>query len=270
MEQTTIDTRYTVRRMCRLTLLVSAICFGINSFVLSPVYIQLASNVAYADLWWTYILYYLTSEGLIDLAVFAICYPAAMYTVWHAGLKGGIRVPVTFALVTLSRFVVNFFMTAITDSALPDAHEFLTADLPMIGGMFLLEMIQYALPIALTLWQKRRYERAQGILEAEALSETGAPAKAPLFVFTRLLNFKNPVQTSAFLMALVMFLFRFAMHQIYQYALYITSGYTDGLFIMVLDLITDLFVSLILYFAALLLLSRFYRKDAERSARADA
>lgn len=264
MEQTTHNTQGIVRRMCGLTLIVSGLCFGVSSFLLTPLYIQLASNIAYADAWWTYILYYLTSEGLIDLTVFAVCYPAAMYTVWHAGFKGGIRVPVAFSLVTLGKFVVNFFMTAITDSALPDAQEFLTADLPMIGGMYLLELVQYALPILFTLWLKRRYEMREGIWGTEEDEVDLFTSCAPLFTFNRLISFKNPVQLAAFLMGAVVFAFRFAMHQIYQYTLYITSGYTDGLFVMVLDFVSDLFVAVILYFVALLLFARFYRKDAAR------
>ena len=266
MEQTTQTTRRIVRRMCKLTLLVSALCFGVSSFLLTPLYIQLASNIAYAEAWWTYVLYYLTSEGLIDLTVFAVCYPAAMYAVWHAGFKGGIRVPVAFSLVTLGKFVVNFFMTAITDSALPDVQEFLTADLPMIGIMYVLELLQYALPILFTLWLKRRYEAREGIWSTEENEVDLFASSAPLYTFTRLVSFKNPVQLAAFLMGVVVFAFRFVMHQIYQYTLYITSGYTDGLFIMVLDFVSDLFVAVILYFIALLLFSRFYRKDTEHLA----
>jgi hypothetical protein len=58
-----------------------------------------------------------------------------------------------------------------------------------------------------------------------------------------------------------MFVSRFVSHQIYQYTVYLTSGYSDGLLVMVLDLIADLFVGVIFYFAAVLLFSRFHRKD---------
>ena len=264
MEQITSNYRLTVRRMCRLTVLVAAVLYALNSFIVTPLYIQFASDIVYADAWWVYILYYLTEEGLLDLAVFAVCYPAAIYAVWQAGLKRAVRVPVAFALLTLARFVVNFFMTAITDSALPDVDEFLSFDLPYIGALYLLEMLQYALVIALTLAVKHRYLRKREYAEAEALLDGREPApEAPLLPFTRLVSVKNPLQCLALLMGLLMTVLRVITHQIYQYTLFTQNGMTDGLAVMVLDLISDIFVGVILYFAALLLISRFYRKDAE-------
>lgn len=263
MEQLTPSCRSAVRRMCGLTVLVAAVLYALNSFVLSPVYIKFASDIVYADTWWVYVLYYLTEEGLLDLTVFAVCYPAAIYAVWCAGLKRAIRVPVAFALLTLARFVVNFFMTAITDSALPDIEEFLAFDLPYIGALYLLEMLQYALVIAMTLAVKHRYLRKREFLEAEAMldGKTAAP-EAPLLPFTRLISVKNPLQCSALLMALLVFVLRFASHQIYQITLFVQTGRSDGLLVMVLDILSDIFVGVIFYFAALLLISRFYGKDA--------
>lgn len=264
MEQLTQSSRYAVRRMCGLTVLVAAVLYALNSFILSPLYIKFASDIVYADAWWVYILYYLTEEGLLDLTVFAICYPAAIYAVWSAGLKQAIRVPVAFALLTLARFVVNFFMTAITDSALPDMEEFLTFDLPYIGALYLLEMLQYALVIAMTLAVKRRYIRNREYAEARALLDDGeAASDAPLLPFTRLISMRNPLQHASFLMALLVFVLRFATHQIYQLTLFAQTGRTDGLAIMVLDIISDIFIGVIFYFAALLLISRFYGKEAE-------
>ena len=270
MEQLTQSSRYAVRRMCGLTVLVAAVLYALNSFILSPLYIKFASDIVYADAWWVYILYYLTEEGLLDLAVFAVCYPAAIYAVWRAGLKLAIRVPVAFALITLARFVVNFFMTAITDSALPDMNEFLSFDLPYIAVLYLLEMLQYALVIAMTLLVKRSYLRRRAYREAEALvADKKADPEAPLLPFTRLVSMKNPLQCSAFLMALWMLITRVAMHQIYQLTLFIQTGSSDGLLIMVLDLISDIFVAVIFYFAALLLISRFDAKDQAAAASAE-
>lgn len=264
MELLTPNPRLTVRRMCRLTLLVAAACFAINSFVLSPLYIKFASDIMYAEAWWVYLLYYLTEEGLIDMAVFAVCYPATIYAVWCVGLKRAVRVPLSFALLTLARFVVNFFMTAITDSALPDAEEFLSFDLPYIAALYLLEMLQFALIIAITLSVRRRYLRNRELREAEALLEGGkAAAEAPLLPFTRLFGMKNPLQRASFLMALLVTVLGVMSDQIYQFTLFSQNGYTDGLLIMVLDLIADLFLGAILYFAALLLINRFYGKDTE-------
>ena len=269
MEQITSNPAATVRRMFRLTLLVATVGYVLTSFLLSPLYIKFASDVVYADAWWVYILYYLTEEGLVDLTVFAICYSAAIYAVWTVGLKRAIRVPIAFVLLTLARFVVNFFMTAITDSALPSMDDFLSFDLPYISVLFLLEVFQYALVIALTLWVKRRHTRACELMMADRLlagKEAEIPVASAVFPFATLVSVKNPLQLSALLMGLWMFFSRFVSHQIYQYTVYLASGYTDGLLVMVLDLISDVFVGVIFYFAAVLLFSRFHRKDTASAA----
>ena len=267
MEQITPNPSAAVRRMFRLTVLVASIGFALGSFILSPLYIMFASDVVYADAWWVFVLYYLTEESLLDLAVFAVCYPAAIYAVWQAGLKRAIRVPVAFALLTLGRFVVNFVMTTITDSALPSLEDFLTFDLPYIGALYLLEILQYILVIALAILVKHRADRKREYLEACAILEgkTIAPA-APLLPFHRLLALKNPLQRSVFYMALTVFLLRFASHQIYQLTLFFETGSSDGLLIMALDLISDVFIGFILYFVAMLLINRVYLKDAAAEA----
>lgn len=270
MEQNIPNTQPIVRRMCLLTVLVSSACFALMAFIFSPIYIRFASDVVYADSWWVYILYYLVEEDLLAHTVYAVCYPAAIYAVWKAGLKGAIRVPLSFALITLARFVADFFMTAVADSALPNLTDFLSFDLPYITTLYLLEMLQYALVIAITWEVKRRYLRKRAAAAAESLLESGCEdSEMPLFPFVRLVSAKNPLQLSALLMALVVFLLRFGSHQIYQLTLYAYTGYTDGLLVMVLDLFADIFVGVIFYFVALLLLSRFHRKEMGMTGRGE-
>ena len=68
--------------------------------MLAPIYIKYASDIMYAEAWWVYLLYYLTEEGLMDLVVFAVCYPATIYAVWLVGLKQAICVPSSAAKST--------------------------------------------------------------------------------------------------------------------------------------------------------------------------
>ena len=264
MDQKTIpNSARTVRRMTLLTVLVSSIIFGISSIVLIPVYIQLVSDVATSDALVTWILCYLTEEGLLDLCVFAVCYPAAMYAVWQVGFKKAVRIPVAFSLITLGRFVLNYVMNAITDKALPSFQKFWEEEFFMLATLYVLEILQYALPILFTLLLKRRYQ--QKLAVQEALKGNACETEA-LLPFARLISFKNPLQLSALLMGAVIFVFSFGAHQIYQFALYTTTGYTDGWLFMTMDFIGDLFIAVILYFAALLLFSRFHRKDLEAAA----
>ncbi len=265
-------TRNTVRRMLHLTVIVAAIGFGLKSLVLSPLYIRFASDVAYEAAWWLDVLYVLIDGGLIDLAVFAIVYPTTLYAVWCAGLRSAWEVPFAFSMLTLVKFLVNFFMTCITEGALPQWNEFLTADLPMILAMFLLELLQYALMLVILCFIKKRHDGKLAVARAQTLLTEGdaigneTSTETDVFPFRHLVSFRNPVQLSAFLTAAIVFIGRVVMHQIYQYALYIMTGYTDGLYIMLLDTLSDLFISVLFYFISLLLLSHYDRKTIELAA----
>lgn len=250
-----------VRRMLRFTLIVAAIGFCLKAAVLHPIYTRFASDVAFRDAWWVLVLYYLTEGGLCDLVVFGLCYPASLYAVWSAGLKGAASVPAAFAGLTVFKFLLNFVVSAITDSALPQFSNFFLYDfLPIILPMILLELLQYALMLAVIAFWRNRYQNRLLLSEAAAELGRNIPAPAPVFPFTRLVSIKNPIQGTALLSALVLLIGRVAMHQIYQYAQFINSGYTEGLLIMVVDLLSDIFISVLFYFAYLILIPRFHEK----------
>ncbi len=240
-----------VRRMLRWTVIVAALGFALKSLVLSPIYFPLIGDIAYTGTWWFNVLYYLIDGGLIDLTVFAICYPATIYAIWCAGLKATWRIPFAFSMLTLVKFVINFCMTCIVEGALPSSDAFFMVDLPYMISSILPELFQYALVILCACLVTARYRRRMG-------QEPG-----DVFPFRRLVSLKNPVQCAAFLMFVILLIGRLINSQNFQYLLYITSGHTDGLYIMLLNLISDVFISVIVYFVALLLLSHFHRKSTE-------
>ncbi len=263
-EHTQDRARDVVRRMRRITLMATAIGFGLYALILSPIYLRFSSDITFQNAWWVQILYYLTAENVCDLVVFAVCYPASLYAVWMVGIKRAMSIPVCYSLMTVLKFVLNCVVSYITDSALPQLSDFFYHDfLPIILPMVLLELLQYIIMLVIIGVWRHRYENR--LLLSEAAAELGRdiPPPKPAFPFVRLVNVKNPVQGTAFLSALVLLIGRVAMHQIYQYALYITSGYTDGLVVMLIDLISDIFIAVLFYFAFLLLLPRFHEKTPQ-------
>lgn len=266
-------------KLLKLTVIAALIGFGLNSLVLSPIYIRLASDVAFSDTLWVALLYHLTQDGLLDLAVFAVCYPASMYAVWRVGLRRAKAFPVAFSLLTLGKYVVNYFMTCLTDTGFPSAMELFTYDLPVILFMLVLELGQYAAILAILMLTKSAYLRRKSLEEAETmLAEGHTPDGAwdtdgdsldatcggtEVFPFTRLVSLRNPVQLTAFLGALLVFLARSINHLIYQITLFRFYGFTDGLLVMGVDFITDLFLAVLFYFASVLLLPRFARQEQE-------
>lgn len=270
----TPDTMPVIRSMRRFTLLVAGIGFALCSFLLAPLFIRYATDVAFQDTWWVYVLYCLTDAGLMDLAVVVLCYPATLYAIWRAGFKAAASVPATFALLTLAKYVANFIFPALTyEGALPSAEDFWGFDLPIMLANYGLEMLQFALVILVTLLVRRSFIRKtwmRQISESDGRGDVdlSVPDTGDLFNFSRVMAFRNHAQLSALLLAAVVAFMRILMHQIYQFTLYFNGG-TEGLVVMLTDLFLDLFIGVIAYFAALLLFARFRRKELETAQKAD-
>ena len=245
----------------RLTLLVAGIGFAVKCLLVHPVYILLGNDVVHKYAWYTSLLYYLIDEGLWDLAVIAVCYPATVYAVWRKGLKGSRGVVLAFSLLTVGKFVLNYIMDILTYSGLPRLDEFLS-DIPLILVMLVVELIPYALAASAIAVAKTRYDRKAE--EATCRSQlTGTAALAPVLPFGKLLSLRNPLQLASFIGALAIFLSREVSYHVYQITLYVNFGYTDGWVDMLVTLFSDILISTLIYFAALLLLPHIHSKETE-------
>ena len=250
----------TLRRLLKLVLLASVLGFGIKALLLHPVFIQLDANVVHKYAWYTTVLYYLIDGGLIDLAVFALCYPAALFAVWKDGMKRARALPVAFSLVTVGKFLVNYFVSIVTEGAFRLSGKEILTDLGMILVMLLMELAQFWIPIAVLCRLKKRYdERVAAAALRSELTETAPPA--PVLPIARLLSLRNPLQLSAFLYSVILFLGLEISYHTYQLTLYSYYGETDGWLSMAVNLVTDLAFGVALYFVALLLFNRFHSRE---------
>ena len=246
-----------------LVLLVAGIGFAVKSFLVHPVYVLLGNNVTHMNAWYTALLYYLIDGGLWDLAVIGVCYPATIYAVWSKGLKGSRGVVWAFTLLTAGKFVANYIMDILTYSGLPRFEEFLT-DLPIILVMLVLELVPFAIAVAVIAKAKANHDRKVEL--ATYRSElTKTPTPAPALTFQKLLSLRNPLQLASFVGALAIFLSREVSYHVYQITLYVNFGSTDGWADMVLTLLSDIVVSVLLYFAAVLLLLHIHGKETKNN-----
>ena len=251
-----------VRRMRRLVLLVSAVFYGLYSLILAPVYTQLSANVVYQDALLTVILSYVVSA--VDVIVFFVVYPATVYAIWRGGFVGSCSVPGTFALATLGKYVLNFFMTCLTDGGFPSFELFVEQDLPIMLPSFLLEMLQYGLIVLFAVGI--RHARMRKYQEDMLTAKKPYSERALAFPMTSLFSYRNAVQWMAFWSAVVVLMGRLFMHGIYQLTLLVYNGETDPALVMIIDVVADLLISAVAYFLSVLLTSYFDRKDMERLA----
>lgn len=247
----------------RLTLLVAGIGFAVKCLLVHPVYVLLGNDVTHMNTWYTALLYYLIDGGLWDLAVIAVCYPASIYFVWKKGMKGSKGVILAFTLLTTGKFVLNYIMDVLTYSGLPRLDEFLL-DIPLILVMLVVELIPYALAVAVIAVAKIRYDRkAEEAVYRSQLTETTSPA--PILPFGKLLSLRNPLQLASFMGVLAIFLSREISYHVYEITLYVNFGYTDGWLDMAVTLLSDIVISTLIYFAALLLLPHIHSKETENN-----
>lgn len=247
----------------RLTLLVAGIGFAVKCLLVHPAYVLLGNDVTHMNTWYTALLYYLIDGGLWDLAVIAVCYPASIYSVWKKGMKGSKGVILAFTLLTTGKFVLNYIMDVLTYSGLPRLDEFLL-DIPFILVMLVVELIPYALAVAVVAIARNSYIRKSDMVAYQSeLTETAVPA--PILPFGKLLSLRNPLQLATFIGVLAIFLSREISYHVYEITLYVNFGYTDGWLDMAVTLFSDILISTLIYFAALLLLPHIHSKETENN-----
>lgn len=254
-----------VKHIHRLVLWVSVIGFGLYSLVLAPLYTQFASDIVYQEAAITYILYY--AYAAVEIAVFCIVFPATVYAVWRSGFVGSRSVWITFALATLGKYLLNFFMDCLIDGSIPSPHIFLSSDLPIILPNLLMELGQYVMVLLLTCLiirgRKRKWHTQLLLDDGKAGDE-----RSLAFPITKLISFKNPVQASSFAIAVFMLIARILTHLMYQLTLLVYTGKSEGALILAVDMISDVLLAAIIYFVSVLLLSSFDRREITDLAKA--
>ncbi len=247
-----------VKKMYKLVMLTALLGFGLYALVIAPLYTQLSADIAYQEAAITYVLYYALSA--VELAVFFIVFPATIYAVWRGGLLGSRSVWITFALATLVKYVLNFFVDCIADGNIPSWQNFVDKDVPIILPNFLLELGQYALILfmaVLIVRGKKRKWQTDVLLDGPKAGDERSLA----FPIVKLFSLKNPVLASAFATSLFLFIARAVSHLIYQLALLIYNGESEGTMVLIIDLVSDLLLAAIAYFVMVLLLSSFDKRE---------
>lgn len=253
-----------IRRMRILMLWFSAVCYGLYALILAPLYTQLASNSLHLDAVYTIVLGYFLDA--LDLAVFFVIYPATVYAIWRGGLSKAYSIPLIFSLMTLGKYMLNFFMTCLTDGGFPAFDIFWERDIPIIAPAFLLEIFQYGLVVLIS--GLIRHARMKKYQEEMFFSRAPYDERSLAFPLVKIFSYKSAVQWTAFWSSVVVLLGRLFMHGIYQLTLLVYNGQSDSLTVIAIDVVSDILIATVLYFVFILLLSYFDRKDMERLASA--
>ena len=251
------------RRMMWITLAVSVACMVLYSIVLIPLYNGVSSNVLYDNTALPTVLYILM-QSVEPIWFFAV-YPVLFYALWRGGLRGARASLVSFGGCVLGKYVLNFTMTCVDEGALPSLTRFFEKDLPIIGGLILLELVQHVLVmLAACLWL-RSYRRAFP-WPAEGMTDRDAflAARGNVFPLGKLPILQNPVMLMALSAAVIVLVGRLCNHLIYPMTLIFYNGWSYSGKVILLDVVADLVICAIGYLVSLLLLSFFDRRETVR------
>lgn len=253
------------RRMMLWTMIVSAVGVTLYSVVLAPLYTSIANDYMYASTVWPTVLYVLLQS--VEPVVFLFVYPAVIYALWRGGLKGARGTLIVFGSCTLVKYVINFLVTSISEGGLPSASAFWSNDVPLIGGMIFLELLQHGL-VTLVVWLWiRSYRRvfpwpAHDVPSAKGFME----ARGDVLPFGRLPALRNPLMLASLSAMIIMMLGRLCNHLIYPLTLIVYNGWSYSWTVILTDVIIDLAVCALGYLFSLWLLTSFDRRELQRLA----
>ena len=244
-----------MRKYTRLMFIFTLISFTLYSALIVPLYSQLSSDVVYKDGILTTLLYLLYNS--VDLAVMFVVFPVTLYSVYLRGVKASAKLFAVYPALVVYKYVLNTVASYISDGALPTVDRLFRADLLLIGGLVLFEMLQYAL---VCLFGCIIINRARRIFDVKqkAASVGGREYsfRDGIFPIKKFFDFKNPLQRSAFVTAVVFFVFRAYMNVIYQFTLLIYNSFNDGWFVLITDLLIDAALAAVCYLVCLMILQK--------------
>ena len=250
-----ISAKRVISKYTKIMFVLTLVCFTLYSCVIVPLYSQLASNVMYKDGILTMILYLLYNA--IDLVVMFTVFPITLYSIYLRGGKASARLFAVYPILIVYKYILNTIASYIADGAVPAFDKFVKTDLLLIGGLVLFEVLQYAF---VCLFGCLIITRARRIFEIKqkAASANGRvhSLREGIIPIKKFFDFKNPIQFSAFITAVVFFAFRAYMNVIYQLVLLVFNNINDGWFVLITDLLIDVALASVCYLVSLMLLQK--------------
>ncbi len=244
-----------MRKYSRVMFFVTLVSFTLYACVIVPLYTQLSADYMYRDSILTTVLYFL--YNLCDLVVMFTVFPVTVYSIYLRGGKGSAKLFAVYPILIIYKFLLNTVASYISDGMMPSAESFFGADLPIVGGLVLFEVLQYAFVCLFACIVINRARRVFDIKQKAAkVNGREYSFREGIFPIKKFFDFKNPVQLSMFIAGVVFFAFRAYGHLIYQFTLLIYNKFNDGWFVLITDLLIDMALAAVCYLVGLMVLQK--------------
>lgn len=255
--------RRSVGRMMRLTWLCAGVGILLYACLLLPLYSYLSNDVMFRGAWWLQAIGLLAE--LVDTAVILVICPITIYALWVGGFRRAWGIPLSYALLTILKYIANYVAGCIADGYVPGAAA-IREDLSLILPMIWLELLQYALITGFALLHAALYRRAAARRAGYDALAGGAGEQEVILPLSRFFAWKNPVARALFDASIILLLLRLVNHIMYQMTLIVWTGVTDSPVQLIVDVVGDLIVAVVCYLLGILLVNAFCAHDAKKNA----
>ena len=245
------DTKGTPRLGLIMTL-TCVIIFSLVTFLLTPVYVYVASDIVTSVTVIPDILEILLD--LADIAAFAVCYSLIIYSATLRPSSVTYKLCGIYIASSLIRRAASLLITYLYDGYI------FSDDIFSVLLYFLLETVQVAaVAMIASSVAKKYYIRSAQIKKAARI--TGDFLKAENIDFDRVYAYGNPLLNSALKVGIILSAIKIISRVIYDISYGAPSGIAEVL-TMTVYYLSDIFVCVIFYALAWLILSKLYANDS--------
>lgn len=210
----------------RLSLFLSFSLFVLISlyiFVFAPLYIYFVNDVLYMGTVLPEVFSLLSS--LADIFIFGIFYGVILYVIHRFSLKASVHLLLIYGGGILYKNVGNLLMTYITDGLPTDVLPDLLNTVLYLG----LELLQTAGVVTIAALLVMGAKKREAIRKEAAVKTHKVYTPSSEYLpFSKILNFKNPLQKAAFWMAAVPMLVKVVSRLIYDVWFTMMYGFYEG------------------------------------------
>ncbi len=264
-ERDTLKDQTLYKRMILLLSLSLFFLVSLYVFLFAPFFVKTANHVLYMGTLLPEILSVLLST--VDILAFGIFYGMLVYALYRFKTKKALAFVFVYVAVMLYKYVGNLLMTYATDGVPKSGIAF---DVMSVAFYIVLELLQTGTVLLIaSLIIRRAREREKIRFKAALKAGRAYEPSCEILPFTRLLNFKNPLQRAAFWTAFVPMLLHVLQRLLSDVFQTIVDGFygnplIDILWMIVYYTLDVVAYGVIVYFIEILLLSKL-DTVAERS-----
>lgn len=271
MNQVIINGEKAKKYFWGIMMLFCALPVLLDTLLITPIYVNLENNIAFSGSFLTMAVYY--TKDLLGVVTFSVAYAMIIFSVLLLSKKQARLVVILYTLIYFVQIPLKLIMNIVIYGSLGSIDD-ITLDIMYLLFYFILYILQLLVVWLFATTDTNRYLRYVTFIKYKngkkgkqsALSDNELPPVLPL---TKFFNKYNPLQRSAFKMALLVFAMKLLSRIANDIAYGAPTSFGEVL-IMIIYYLSDLLYGLAAYVVALIVFSFLHTKTAKKADEAKA